>query len=346
MAQGIEKVLVTGGAGYIGSHAARALALRGHVPICYDNLVYGHRWAVRSGPLIEGDIADRDHLTEVLRNYGISAIMHFAAFAYVGESVTNPRRYFENNVTKSLVLLDAAVDAGVRYFVFSSSCATYGTPATVPIGEDTRQQPVNPYGETKLIIEKALRWYGGAYDMRWAVLRYFNAAGAEYDAGLGEVHVPETHLIPLVLDSALGRRIVEIYGDDYPTPDGTCVRDYIHVTDLAEAHVQALEYLFEGGTSTALNLGTGQGHSVREVINAAEKVTGRRIAFRISPRRAGDPSVLIADPRRALQVLDWQARHSSLQNIIDCAWKWQSQCRERMDRGESRTGLMKLSTAI
>lgn len=315
-------VLVTGGAGYIGSHAAKALAAKGYVPVTYDNFVYGHRWAVQWGPLVEGDIRDRQKLISVLRDYEITAVLHFAAFAYVGESMLHPERYFDNNVTGSLALFDAVLAAGVRHVVFSSSCATYGTPERMPITEDTPQRPVNPYGETKLIIERALRWYGVAHPLTWTALRYFNAAGADPDGELGEMHAPETHLIPLVLDAAEGGKPVEVYGDDYPTRDGTCVRDYIHVTDLADAHVRALEYLLHGGTSIALNLGTGKGHTVREVIQAVRAATGREVPHRIAGRRPGDPAALVADPRLAETVLGWQPRHSALDSIAGSAWKW------------------------
>lgn len=317
-------ILVIGGAGYIGSHTAKALARRGFVPVTYDSLVNGHRWAVRWGPLVEGDMGDKAKLLETIRRYEINAIIHFAAFAYVGESMRRPEIYFDNNVTKSLALLDTIVEAGVSHVVFSSSCATYGMPAQMPIKEDTPQLPVNPYGETKLIIERALSWYGAAHGFSWTALRYFNAAGADPDGELGEVHSPETHLIPLVMDSALGRRTVEVYGDDYPTPDGTCVRDYIHVSDLAEAHVQALDYLMKDGKSIALNLGTGAGRSVRQVMSAVEQVTGRKVSHRIVPRRAGDPAVLVADPSLAGKVLSWHPQHSSLENIVGSAWNWHS----------------------
>ncbi len=324
MTQNANHILVTGGAGYIGSHAARALAKSGFIPVTYDSLARGHRWAVRWGPLVEGDIGDKAKLLETLRRYEIRAVMHFAAFAYVGESTKQPELYFDNNVTRSLVLLDAAVEAEVRHVVFSSSCATYGSPGRMPITEDTPQLPVNPYGETKLIVERALRWYGAAHDISWAALRYFNAAGADPDGETGEMHSPETHLIPLVLEAALGGGTAEIYGDDYPTPDGTCVRDYIHVSDLAEAHVGALDYLMKGGASTAMNLGTGQGHSVRQVIAAVEQVTGREVHFRVAPRRAGDPAVLVADPALARKVLSWQPRCSSLESIVRTAEKWRA----------------------
>jgi UDP-arabinose 4-epimerase len=318
-------ILVTGGAGYIGSHAAKALANRGYIPVTYDSLVNGHRWAVRWGPFLEGDIGDKAMLLETMHRYEPIAVIHFAAFAYVGESMKRPVLYFDNNVTKSLTLLDAVAAAGVRHVVFSSSCATYGTPTQMPIREDTPQNPVNPYGETKLIIERALRWYGAAYDMSWAALRYFNAAGADPSGELGEVHTPETHLIPLVLDSTMGGKAVDVYGDDYPTPDGTCVRDFIHVSDLAEAHVRALDYLLEGGKSITLNLGTGEGSSVGQVISMVEQVTGRRVSYRAAPRRAGDPAVLVADPSLARKVLAWHPTHSGLESIIRSAWKWHSQ---------------------
>jgi UDP-arabinose 4-epimerase len=324
MAENTKHVLVTGGAGYIGSHAAKGLAKRGFIPVVYDSLVHGHRWAVQWGPFVEGDIGDKAKLLETIRRYEISAVIHFAAFAYVGESMQRPELYFDNNVAKSLTLLDAVLEAGVRNVVFSSSCATYGTPTRMPIAEDTPQLPVNPYGETKLIVERALRWYGAAHDISWTALRYFNAAGADPDGELGEVHSPETHLIPLVLDSALGLRTVEVYGDDYPTPDGTCVRDYIHVSDLADAHVLALDYLMDGGKSIALNLGTGEGQSVKQVIGAVEQVTGRKVAYRVAPRRLGDPAVLVADPSLAGKALGWHPQHSRLESIVSSAWKWHS----------------------
>jgi len=316
-------ILVTGGAGYIGSHACKALARAGYTPIAYDNLVYGHRDAVRWGPFVEGDLGDAARLADTLARHEVAAVIHFAAFAYVGESMEKPQLYFRNNVVNTLALLDAMLTAGLRHIVFSSSCATYGTPARVPITEDTPQRPVNPYGESKLICERAIHWYGEAYRMSYAALRYFNAAGADPDGEIGEAHEPETHLVPLVLATALGRRAqIDIYGTDYPTPDGSAVRDYIHVQDLAEAHVAALGHLLDGGASLALNLGTGAGHSVREVIAAAERVTGRRIARREMARRAGDPPVLVADVARARAALGWQARMSGLDGILGTAWAW------------------------
>ncbi len=315
-------VLVTGGAGYIGSHAAKALAAKGFVPVTYDNLVYGHRWAVQWGPLVEGDIGDRARLIAVIRDYEIEAVMHFAAFAYVGESMVYPERYFNNNVIGSLALFDAVIETGVRHVVFSSSCATYGIPDRVPISEEAPQSPISPYGETKLIIERALRWYGAAHGITWAALRYFNAAGADPDGQLGEIHRPETHLVPLVLQAVLTGVAVDVFGSDYPTRDGTCVRDYIHVTDLADAHVAALDYLLNGGASVALNLGAGDGHTVREVIDAVKMATGRNVPYRVVERRPGDPAVLVADPRLAGRVLDWRPQRSTLDAIISSAWNW------------------------
>jgi UDP-arabinose 4-epimerase len=318
-----KNILVTGGAGYIGSHACKALARAGYTPIAYDNLVYGHRDAVRWGPFVEGDLGDAARLADTLARHEVAAVIHFAAFAYVGESMEKPQLYFRNNVVNTLALLDVMLAAGLRHIVFSSSCATYGTPACVPITEDAPQHPVNPYGESKLICERAIHWYGEAYGMKYAALRYFNAAGADPDGEIGEAHDPETHLVPLVLATALGRRPqIDIYGTDYPTPDGSAVRDYIHVQDLAEAHVAALGHLLDGGASLTLNLGTGAGHSVREVIAAAERVTGRHIARREMARRAGDPPVLVADVARARASLGWQARMSGLDSILGTAWAW------------------------
>ncbi len=320
-----KNILVTGGAGYIGSHACKALAKAGYTPIAYDSLVCGHREAVRWGPLVEGDLADRGLLADTLARFEVAAVIHFAAFAYVGESMAKPQLYFHNNVVNTLTLLDAMLAARLRHIVFSSSCATYGTPARLPITEDTPQRPVNPYGESKLICERAIHWYGEAHGMTYAALRYFNAAGADPDSEIGEEHERETHLVPLILATALGQRSeIDIYGTDYDTPDGTAVRDYVHVQDLAEAHLAALNHLLGGGSSLALNLGTGTGHSVREVIAAAERVTGRRIARREMPRRPGDPPVLVADVGRARETLGWHARMSDLDSILGSAWAWHS----------------------
>jgi UDP-arabinose 4-epimerase len=317
-------ILVTGGAGYVGSHACKALAGAGYTPIVYDNLSRGHREAVRWGPLIEGDLHDRGRLVETIRAHQVSAVMHFAAFAYVGESVSEPELYYRNNVVGTLSLLAAMHEGGVGEIVFSSTCATYGNPAEVPIRETTPQNPVNPYGETKLAIERALHWYGG-YGLRSVALRYFNAAGDDPDGEIGENHDPETHLIPLVVRAALGQAgPISIFGTDYPTPDGTAVRDYIHVADLADAHVRALGYLHNDGGSTALNLGTGRGHSVREVIAAVERIGGRKVPQREVARRPGDPPELVADPSLALAQLGWQPRHSDLDTIIGTGLAWET----------------------
>ena len=316
-------ILVTGGAGYIGAHACKALSKAGYEPVAYDNLVYGHREAVRWGPFIEGDLADRSLLAETIARHKISAVMHFAAYAYVGESIEKPEKYFHNNVVNSLGLMEAMLAAGVKQMVFSSTCATYGLPETMPIREDTPQRPVNPYGESKLMIERALYWHGLAHGLRHVALRYFNAAGADPEGEIGEDHAPETHLIPLILEVALGRRAqIDVYGTDYPTPDGTAIRDYIHVQDLAEAHVLALRYLEGGGESVALNLGTGEGHSVRATIETAKRVTGRPIAARDTTRRPGDPPVLVADATRARQLLSWTPSLAALDRIIATAWTW------------------------
>ena len=316
-------VLVTGGAGYIGSHTAKVLARAGLQPIVLDNLERGHRSAVRWGPLIQADLGDRGALQDLFEQYPIQAVVHFAAFAYVGESMRSPGLYFRNNVANTLNLLDAMIEAGVRRIVFSSTCATYGIPCLVPISEDHPQQPVNPYGESKLMVEKLLHWYGSIYGLSWIVLRYFNAAGADPEGELGEEHDPETHLIPLAIAAALGKiRHMEIYGTDYETSDGTAIRDYLHVTDLAKAHVAALKYLGEGGPSGALNLGSGSGHSVREVVRMVERVASCQVPCLEVARRAGDPPSLVADPRKAAQLLNWRPEHSSLEEIVRTAWNW------------------------
>jgi UDP-glucose-4-epimerase GalE len=318
-------VLVTGGAGYVGSHACKALAEAGYTPVTYDNLVYGHKSAVKWGPFVEGDVLDRVRLDEILSHYRPKAVMHFAAYAYVGESVENPRKYYRNNVGGSFNLLEAMTDHGVDKIIFSSSCSTYGIPVTERIAETHRQEPINPYGFTKLVVERMLSDLAHAQGMKYAALRYFNAAGADGDGEIGEQHDPETHLIPRVLEAALGiRECVDIYGTDYPTPDGTAIRDYIHVTDLAQAHVRALERLTRGGESVALNLGVGRGYSVREVIAAARRVTGRVISVRELLRRPGDPPVLVADPTLARKELDWAARHTTIEEMVDTAWRWLS----------------------
>jgi UDP-glucose 4-epimerase len=312
-------VLVVGGAGYIGSHAALALKRRGYEPIIYDNLGMGHAELAQGFELIVGDIADTAKLAPILRR--VDAVMHFAAHAFVGESVVNPRKYFQNNVLDGISLLNAVLDSKVRKFIFSSSCAVYGIPAKVPMNETFPRVPVNPYGVTKLIFEQALEAYGPAYGLGYMNLRYFNAAGADESGTIGEMHSPETHLIPSAFEAIRGQRpALDIFGDKYPTPDGTCVRDYIHVTDLAEAHVLALEYL-SGGTSQAVNLGTGRGYSVKEILASIKRVTGREVPSRMAPSRPGDPAELVADPSRAEKLLNWKAKRS-LDEIVATAWKW------------------------
>lgn len=318
-----KSVLVTGGAGYIGAHACKALAAAGYLPVAYDSLVYGHERAVRWGPLERGDILDRARLDAVIVRHRPVAIMHFAAFAYVGESVTDPGKYYRNNVMGSLTLLEAAHDHGIGRFVFSSTCATYGMPDRLPIGEDTPQQPINPYGASKLMVERMLADFGAAHGLRSIALRYFNAAGADPDGEIGESHDPETHLIPLVLDAAAGRRpAVTVFGTDYDTPDGTCIRDYIHVSDLADAHVRALQALEDGVPSGAYNLGNGQGYSVRQVIDAVRRITGCAVPVTLGDRRPGDPAALVADATKARDVLGWQPRLPGLDEIIRTAWAW------------------------
>jgi len=314
------KVLVVGGAGYIGSHAARVLRSHGHDVLIYDDLSTGFERLAKGFQLVVGDLGDRDRLRPALA--GADAVMHFAAFAYVGESVTNPRKYFHNNVESALTLLNTALDAGVRKFVFSSTCAVYGVPRKVPITEDNPREPINPYGTSKLFIENALEAYSRAYGLRFAALRYFNAAGADDSGEIGELHDPETHLIPLALAASQpDGPALNIFGTDYPTPDGTCIRDYIHVNDLAEAHALALARLAGGGESFAANLGTGHGCSVLEIIRAVEEVTGNVVKRVTGPRRPGDPPALVADPTRAEQWLGWKAKRS-LRDIVATAWNW------------------------
>ena len=320
-----NSILVTGGAGYIGSHACKALAQAGYTPVTLDNLVYGHQAAVRWGPFVHGDLDDEPLVRRVLRDHAIQAVMHFAGYAYVGESMQEPGKYFRNNFGSTVTLLDAMRAENVHSIVFSSTCATYGIPISLPIGEDHPQQPVNPYGESKLFVERLLGWFSAAHGIRYAALRYFNAAGADAQGETGEDHDPETHLIPLAIDAALGRRpCVSIFGADYDTPDGTAIRDYIHVTDLALAHVQALRRLQAGHDNLRLNLGTGNGHSVREVIRMIEEVGGRPVPATEAPRRPGDPPELVAASASAKALLDWVPRHSDLRNIISTAWSWHS----------------------
>jgi UDP-arabinose 4-epimerase len=318
-------ILVSGGAGYIGSHAARSLRRAGYEVVLYDNLSTGFRRLAQGFELVEGNVADEAKLRPVLAR--VNAVMHFAAHAYVGESVENPRKYFRNNVLGALSLLNSVLDAGIRRFVFSSTCAVYGIPGHIPIAEQMPREPVNPYGASKLFFENALEAYSRAYGLRSVSLRYFNAAGADESGEIGELHDPETHLIPLALAASTENGpALQIYGSDYPTPDGTCLRDYIHVNDLADAHVRALQHLEKngdekGGDSLAINLGTGRGHSVLEVIQAAESATGRPVRRAIGPRRPGDPPILVADPAKAQRVLGWTAKRN-FADIVSSAWTW------------------------
>jgi len=319
----LSSILIVGGAGFIGSHTAKLVAAAGHKPVVFDNLCSGHRWALRWGVFEEGDLADRDAIERVFERHNIDAVIDFAAHIEVGESVRNPRKYFRNNLVNTMNLLDVMVDRGIQRIVFSSTAAVYGDPLTVPIAEDHRLLPLSPYGESKLFVERTLHWYGEAYGLRWGVLRYFNAAGADPGGEIGEDHAPESHLIPLAIKAALGQRgELQIFGTDYPTPDGTAVRDYIHVADLAEAHLLALDHLAAGKASFAANVGTGAGHSVREVIAAVERVSGRTVPHREAARRPGDAPSLVADPSRARELLNFRPRYPDLSTIVEHAWKW------------------------
>jgi UDP-arabinose 4-epimerase len=319
----MAKILVTGGAGYIGSHVCKALAQRGHVPVTYDNLVNGHDWAVRWGPLEVGDIADRPALESVVARHAPEAVIHLAAYAYVGESVVDPGKYYRNNVAGSLTLLEVLRDRGVGRLIFSSTCAVYGIPEATPIEEDAQLAPINPYGASKRMIEQMLADFHVAHGLDSVSLRYFNAAGADPDAEIGEAHDPETHLIPLVLDAAQGARShVTVYGDDYDTPDGTCIRDYIHVSDLAEAHLLALDWIQGRTGAHAFNLGNGRGFSVQEVIDSVRRVTGRPVTAEVGPRRPGDPPRLVGSADRARRALGWTPNHDELDAIVETAWRW------------------------
>jgi UDP-arabinose 4-epimerase len=316
-------VLVTGGAGYIGSHTAKALAMAGHRPVVFDNFEKGHREAVRWGPLVEGDLADRGRILAALREHRIEGAIHFAAYIAVGESMSQPERYFRNNVCNTLNLLGAMEEAGVKRIVFSSTAAVYGMPEKTPIPEDHPKAPVNAYGESKWMVEKMIEWFSQIHGFASARLRYFNAAGADPDGETGEDHEPETHLIPLALAAAAGDvPALQLFGTDYPTRDGTAIRDYIHVSDLADAHVRALAHIARTGEQLVLNLGTGEGHTVREVIDAAAKVTGLPVPYVERPRREGDPVALVADSGAARRALQWTPRHSSLEEILGTAWNW------------------------
>lgn len=318
-------ILVVGGAGYIGSHTVRLLASKNYKVLVLDNLVYGHRDAIVDPgvELIEGDLGDAALLDRIFGEHKIEAVMHFAAYAYVGESVTDPAKYYENNTAAPLVLLSAMRRAGCGIFIFSSTCATYGDPQYVPMNEQHPQNPINPYGRSKLMLEMMLEDFDHAYGLRHGRLRYFNASGASPDGAIGEDHNPETHLIPLVLEAADGQReSITVFGTDYDTPDGTCIRDYIHILDLAEAHILALEKLRAGHPSLTCNLGTGIGHSVQEIIDCAERVTGKKVPVVYGERREGDPARLVADPQYALELLGWEAQYKDLDEVLQTAWSW------------------------
>ena len=317
-------VLVVGGAGYIGSHCVRQLQIAGHRPVVLDNLIFGHREAVAADvPFYECDLGDREAVGEILQNEQIDLVMHFAAFAFVGESVTEPLKYYENNVVATLRLLETMVQHDVKQFVFSSTCATYGEPEALPIVETTPQAPINPYGQTKLDMENCLKSFAHAYGLSFAAFRYFNAAGASEDGSIGEDHTPETHLIPLVIDAATGKREnIKIFGTDYPTPDGTCLRDYVHVDDLSRAHIAVFEKLKTPGAAHFYNLGTGRPSSVREIIDAVETVTGLKVPVVEDARRPGDPAALYADASKAQQALGWEIQFSNVTAIVETAWRW------------------------
>lgn len=318
-----RNILVVGGAGYVGSYVCKYLAKNGYTPVVLDNLVYGHQESVKWGPFFKGSIDDYQLLKRIFSVHPIEAVMHFAAFCYVGESVITPAKYYENNVSATLTLLRTMVDEEVKNFIFSSSCAIYGEPVKIPITEEHPKNPINPYGRTKLMVETILSDFQAAYNLRFAALRYFNAAGADPDGELGEDHNPETHLIPLVLQAALTNKgTIHVYGEDYPTKDGTCIRDYVHIDDLAQAHFLILERLLNGGAGGQYNLGNGNGHSVKEVIDVASMVTGTPIPFVFTARRTGDPSILIGSSGKAMSELGWRPRYHNLEDIIETAWLW------------------------
>jgi UDP-glucose-4-epimerase GalE len=318
----MRNVLVTGGAGFIGSHACKALAAQGYNPIAYDNLSRGNRWAVKWGPFEQGDIAHRDRIMAVVKAYNPIGVMHFAAYAYVGESMESPLAYYENNVSGSVALLGSILSISSMPFVFSSSCATYGIPSRVPISENHPQTPINPYGRSKFYVEQLLRDLGLSGGLSWIALRYFNAAGADPEGQIGEAHNPETHLIPAAIIATQSGEPLRIFGTDYKTPDGTCVRDFVHVSDIAEAHVAALKYLLGGGTSQPLNLANRRGYSVKDVLSVVEEVTGRLVPVEYASRRAGDPPILIGDGSRARVVLGWEPQRSDLATQVRDTWKW------------------------
>ena len=316
-------ILIVGGAGYIGSHLNKEISKKGYKTVVFDNLSYGHEDFVKWGIFKQGDLGNIEDIRKVFKEHQIEAVMHFAAFTYVGESVEDPQKYYMNNVKNTLNLLQVMLEENVKHFVFSSTCATYGNPIEIPITETHPQNPINPYGKGKLVIEQVLNDYSNAYGLKYASLRYFNAAGADPDCEIGEMHNPETHLIPLILDAASGEREdIKIFGSDYDTPDGTCIRDYIHVTDLAEAHILALEHLQKGGESDVFNLGNGSGFSVKEVIETARRITGKTIKEVEAPRRPGDPSIFIGSSKKAMEILKWKPKYNKLSQIIKTAWEW------------------------
>jgi UDP-glucose 4-epimerase len=318
-----KNILIVGGAGYIGSHINKALNKIGYNTIVFDNFSTGHRDFVKWGKLIEGDLSDYDLLCRVMKENDIDCVMHFAAFAYVGESVSNPKKYYINNVQNTITLLNAMIECKVDKFIFSSSCAVFGEPKELPITEETPKAPINPYGKTKLMVENILEDYSTAYGLKYIALRYFNAAGADPDIEVGEDHTPETHLIPLVLDAAIGKRPeITVFGDDYNTPDGTCVRDYIHVNDLADAHIKAYEYLINGGESDAFNLGNGIGYSINDIIETSRKVTGKEITVKQGERRPGDPPSLYSSSAKIKRLLNWEPKFNNIDQIISTAWEW------------------------
>jgi len=322
----MSAILVTGGAGYIGSHAVRALANLNYKVIVLDNLIYGHRQAIINADVtfVEGDIANKALVVDIIKSYKIEAVMHFAAFAFVGESVTDPSKYYNNNLASSIALLDAMREAACKNIIFSSTCASYGTPVYVPMDELHPQEPINPYGASKWMLERVIKDYHHAYGLNYAFLRYFNASGCSSDGRIGEDHNPETHLIPLILKAAKGERsAITVFGTDYDTPDGTCVRDYIHVEDLADAHLKAFTFLLSGKGPVICNLGTGNGFSVKEMIQAAEKVTGKKVPVIYGDRRDGDPAILVANASKAYAEIGWRAKYTSIEDIIATAWKWE-----------------------
>lgn len=317
-------ILVAGGAGYIGSQTCKALKQAGYLPVTLDNLATGYAPSVKFGPFVQGDLRDRELVTRTVREYGVRGVLHFAAYSLVGESVTNPAKYYDNNVGAATAFASAVIDAGVEAFVFSSTAATYGVPSTSPIPESHATVPINPYGASKLAFEGALRWLGEAHPFRWNALRYFNAAGADLDGEVGESHEPETHLIPILCKAVDGKGpALTVFGTDYDTPDGTCIRDYIHVVDLAEAHVIAIRRLIDGGDSGVFNVGTGEGATVKQIIAAAERTLGKPVPHSFGPRRAGDPPSLVADSRKLRDAFGWAPRHSDLETIIRTAAAWQ-----------------------